>query len=290
MKRLLVLIILILMGTQFILAQRRVTEDVVYLKNGSVIRGLIVEEVPGVSLKIQTADRNVFVFQLSEIEKIVYEPITPRYGAGKDPETKPGMLHAGTFAFQLEFSHNGSLRQYEAGNFTGLTASAGYRLQPGLVAGIGIGIENQYEMNWIPVFGEIRADLFKSPVQPFVYGRAGYNTPSNSDYYYQQYFGGMFYGLGFGIKAPVAGNTSLLFSVGYRYQYYQYESYIYPEPWPYPVPGTGGVIIGGEANTGGEPGNDYPVSPPEIWPPNYYNPVRVSMHGHFITFTAGISF
>lgn len=288
MKRCILLLILLMLGTSYLFAQGRYTEDVVYLKNGSVIRGFIVEEVPGVSLKIQTADRNVFVFQMSEIEKIVFEPVASRRMARKDFDGKE--VPVSPFTFTLEFSHNGSLRQYETGNFTGLTASAGYRLQPGLIAGIGIGIENHYELNWIPVFGELRADLFKSPVQPYVYGRAGYNTPSAGDsyYYYQQYYGGMFYGLGFGIKAPLAVNSSLNFSVGYRYQFYQYDSYIYPEP--YPVPGNGGTVIGGENNTGGEPGNDYPVTPPEIWPPDYYKPARVNFHGHFITFTAGISF
>jgi len=39
-------------------------QDVVYLKNGSIIRGVIIEQVPNQSVKIQTADRNVFVYQI----------------------------------------------------------------------------------------------------------------------------------------------------------------------------------------------------------------------------------
>lgn len=50
-------------------------EDVVYLNNGNIYRGLIIEQVPNVSLKIQTHDRNVFAVQLSEIEKITKEEI-----------------------------------------------------------------------------------------------------------------------------------------------------------------------------------------------------------------------
>lgn len=49
-------------------------QDVVYLKNGSIIRGLIIEQVPNVSLKVQTADGNVFVFQMDEVAKITKEP------------------------------------------------------------------------------------------------------------------------------------------------------------------------------------------------------------------------
>jgi len=48
-------------------------QDVVYLKNGGVIRGLIIEQVPNQSIKIQTADRNVFVFKMDEILKITKE-------------------------------------------------------------------------------------------------------------------------------------------------------------------------------------------------------------------------
>jgi hypothetical protein len=47
--------------------------EVVYLKNGSIIRGVIIEQVPGVSVKLQTADKSVFVFKMEEIEKITKE-------------------------------------------------------------------------------------------------------------------------------------------------------------------------------------------------------------------------
>jgi hypothetical protein len=47
--------------------------DVVYLKNGSIIKGIIIEQIPSVSVKIKTKDDNVFVFKVDEIEKIVKE-------------------------------------------------------------------------------------------------------------------------------------------------------------------------------------------------------------------------
>lgn len=49
--------------------------DVVYLKNGSIIRGVIVEQVPNQSLKIKTFDKNVFVYKYDEIEKISKEEV-----------------------------------------------------------------------------------------------------------------------------------------------------------------------------------------------------------------------
>lgn len=47
--------------------------DVVYLKNGSMIKGMIIEQTPNVSIKIQTRDGSVFVYQMDEVEKITKE-------------------------------------------------------------------------------------------------------------------------------------------------------------------------------------------------------------------------
>ncbi|MDE7410769.1 MAG: hypothetical protein K2M94_01865 [Paramuribaculum sp.] len=47
--------------------------ETVYLKNGSVIHGIIIEQRPGESLKLQTRDGNIFVYQLSDVEKITKE-------------------------------------------------------------------------------------------------------------------------------------------------------------------------------------------------------------------------
>lgn len=48
-------------------------QDVVYLKNGSIIRGMVIEQVPGKSLKIKTSDGSVFVYSMDEVERITKE-------------------------------------------------------------------------------------------------------------------------------------------------------------------------------------------------------------------------
>lgn len=45
-------------------------EDVVHLKNGGIVRGIIIEQIPGESLKIQTRDGNVLVFAMDEIARL----------------------------------------------------------------------------------------------------------------------------------------------------------------------------------------------------------------------------
>lgn len=65
-----------LLVTVFVSAQQNNLIDVVYLKNGSILRGIIIEQIPNELIKLQTADGNVFVYQTSEIEKITKETPT----------------------------------------------------------------------------------------------------------------------------------------------------------------------------------------------------------------------
>jgi len=43
-------------------------EDVVYLKDGSIVRGTIIEQVPNVHIKVQSGP-NVFVYKMDEMGK-----------------------------------------------------------------------------------------------------------------------------------------------------------------------------------------------------------------------------
>ena len=72
MKKIFFSIIFIFVITILAFAQQNY-EDVVYLKNGSIIRGMIIEQIPNVSVKIQTEGRNVFIYKMDEIEKITKE-------------------------------------------------------------------------------------------------------------------------------------------------------------------------------------------------------------------------
>lgn len=55
-------------------------KDVVHLKNGSIVKGTIVENVPGDYIKIETSDGSIFVFKMREIAKFMKEKAeTTRY-------------------------------------------------------------------------------------------------------------------------------------------------------------------------------------------------------------------
>ena len=65
-------------------------EDVVHLKNGSIVRGTIIEQILGESLKIQTQGGSVFVYTMDEIVKISREPV--RWMGGAATGVEIGML------------------------------------------------------------------------------------------------------------------------------------------------------------------------------------------------------
>jgi len=68
-------------------------EEVIYLKNGSVIHGTIIEQVPGVSYKIKTKSGDIFVFKAAEVEKIAKEAVAPA-PAAVVTEAKPAAPRA----------------------------------------------------------------------------------------------------------------------------------------------------------------------------------------------------
>ncbi len=76
MKRNILLVALLVLISTISLhvnAQTSNMEDVVYLKNGSIIHGIIIEQIPNESLKIKTKDGSVFVYKMVEVIKLTKE-------------------------------------------------------------------------------------------------------------------------------------------------------------------------------------------------------------------------
>ena len=63
------LLTLALLAAEMLFAQQA-KKDVVYLKNGSIIRGSIVMEDPGKLIKLKTSDKSLWVFKYDQIDSI----------------------------------------------------------------------------------------------------------------------------------------------------------------------------------------------------------------------------
>ena len=286
-------------------AQQRHIEDVVYLKNGSVIRGVIVEEIPMVSLKMQTTDRSIFVFRLDEIEKIehVYDfrPPRPVHHSILSANTSGQDLEPPIpYSMGVEYIYGGSLRNAEVSNIHGLYGLLGYNITPNFTTSLGFGVEDLQYINWIPIFLDINLKLNPEARPqgntPFMYGRLGVSTPTGEDASYSDFDAGLMAGLGLGFRMRLSQAMNFSASIGYRYQYVSFRSYIYPEPYPYPTPLPGSGFASGDMGSGtgreGQPGTIEPPKPypdPNIWPP-HWEPVKIKNHGNFITFSFALSF
>ncbi|HVE61154.1 MAG TPA: hypothetical protein VNA26_05005 [Chitinophagaceae bacterium] len=91
-------------------------------------------------------------------------------------------------------------------------------------AGLGVGLDYYYVRS-IPVFLDVRKNIFDKPVTPFVYADGGYQFPWSSKkdeavawWGDEKTKGGIYYELGIGYKTLVLKKMRLLFSAGYSYK------------------------------------------------------------------------
>ena len=67
-------------------------EDVVYLKNGTIVRGMIIQQIPNESITIRTKDGSQFVYRMNDVVQITREPLMrSSYIAEKNPPLALGL-------------------------------------------------------------------------------------------------------------------------------------------------------------------------------------------------------
>ncbi len=72
MKKVFLLTVSFMLFSDIMFAQEN-NRDIVYLKNGSVIKGQIIEQVPNKTMTIQTSDGSTFVCSINDVKKIAKE-------------------------------------------------------------------------------------------------------------------------------------------------------------------------------------------------------------------------
>jgi hypothetical protein len=210
MKKHILLIIAILIST--VAFSQTNYEDVVYLKNGSIIHGIIVEQIPNVSVKIQTADNNIFVFQMDEIEKFTKEIIQERKTGSPDNNySKKRSGYIGIVETGYSFGFGGEGVNSNSISFDIIN---GYRFNPYFSLGAGAGLHYyQNEKTYlIPLFADARVNFINNRISPYLSLGLGCSFyTSNFD------VAGIFFNPTAGIKLKMRG-ISLLFGIGYKLQ------------------------------------------------------------------------
>lgn len=205
MKKIVLILLSVTLCTIINLAH---AEDVVYLKNGSVIRGYVVEHVPNSVVKIETSEGNIHKFYLDEVERIEFTPHqrpkveNPSFIADGGDFLKKGFRAFVEGAVDVQVDED----TYDGYNgYVSLPLTVGYQVNRFLFVGAGIapGISansnryyydvyydyyddyyygrTAYDSHFVmPIYGALRVDFVNAKVSPFLDLRAGYGVTDYS--------------------------------------------------------------------------------------------------------------
>lgn len=215
------------------LAQNTNLQDVIYLQNGSIIRGTIVEQIPGKSLKIETRDGNIFVYQMDEISKMTREQSqfggsnrTSRFQAKS--KGYAGFVEAG-FGFGVRELSPDLSAEYRSPDRFEIDIINGYQFNPYCFLGVGIGFNTttnaKKNVISIPVFVQGRFNLLDKHISPFLALNIGYNIDTRRREVHQQYYytttitypGGIMVEPTIGVTCRLSNKTAFTFGISYSF-------------------------------------------------------------------------
>jgi hypothetical protein len=219
----------ILLGLIFIIsgrlyAQNSTYQEVVYLKNGGIIRGVIIEQIPSEKLKIETKDGNVFVYTYSEIEKITKER-TPSVNYEDNSEissplskSKPAVYKSSGYfnateliaAFGIGDARTPGYSSFKNNSqFYGIRTSHGYQLSSNLALAIGTGLILGNYDNYFPLFLDFRFPFGRNKIRPSLNLAGGTMLGQ---------IGRFFLNPSFGLKIFLNNRSSFNFNIGSYYR------------------------------------------------------------------------
>jgi hypothetical protein len=199
------------------LSQRK--EDVIYLSNGTIIRGVVQKDSISNSIRILNHAGDTWVFDWSLVDSVKRE---------KSFEYKAMLFNQSGFEFSMnaEFLIRSGNSAIGKAVIPGVDLVFGYRINPWVSAGTEIGMQF-YELMEIPFSISFRARLSGRALSPLALLKAGYTLPAEkrkSDWEYEyESHGGFHSTIGIGIERILNDNASLLFSFSYHYQALNYH-------------------------------------------------------------------
>ena len=220
----------------------QVMQDVVYLKNGSIIRGTIIEQVPNKSLKIKTNDGSVFVYEINDVEKITKEEPPMNYGYGWYYQNNNEYRHQHGYADNYntranrnsDFSRKGYRGFVDIGYAVGVgdygdgvfavSTSHGYQFNPYFFVGAGIGVDYHfdYETMFLPIFADLRGYFIDGRITPYIGVKIGYSPVDGTGLFFNPSVGASF-----GISRKFALNISIGYNLQRAEMYKSYYNYYY---------------------------------------------------------------
>lgn len=223
-KRLLPL--LVLLGLVLPAAAQRKKQEVIYLKNGSVIRNIEEMQHADSLIRVRTADGSVIVFGPGDVVKMSYEPRPSRYKtSGYLLDIEWGLL-SGRQSPRWQF---GMAR--EAVNSFSFSVVNGYRFNHLVGVGVGLGLDAYREGAITPLFVRATGHLFNARFSPVYALDAGYgfyspvfnDQPGNDNSVAYRFRGGLMGNAAGGVQVFLGRDVALYTMLGYRMQQARFE-------------------------------------------------------------------
>ncbi len=234
-----VLLILIFVFTAMLFfspAGAQKLQDVVFLKNGSILRGEIIKIEMNESITLLNDCGDIWVINQADIEKIEKQPVVNKTFVKRDTADNIVYKRKGFYSnINVGFLFGGDMET----PFPPLSLLfvSGYQFDWGLATGVGLGLDLLTE-SYMPVIADIRYNFRNSRVSHYVYVQGGYaiaiESPDPYDYdYYGSYGsdlkskGGYLINPGIGFKLNFNERNAFSFGIGYKYSeiYHTYKEY-----------------------------------------------------------------
>ncbi len=178
MKRLFLALILLFFTTCLVFSQERI--EVIHLKNGSIIKGEIVEFKPNQYLKIETDNGSSIICEYNNIDKILREKPNKDDSTLKAKSNKDNFLTKGYRGFVYG--------NVIIGNLIGgsLTSIHGAQLNNHIFLGGGTGLRIANDFGGdhiaIPIFANFRYDICNYFSTPYLELSAGISVPISGEF------------------------------------------------------------------------------------------------------------
>ena len=215
-------------------AQMVLSDDVLYLKDGSVIKGRIISK-EAETVRIELLGGSILVYSQEEITSIEREPspyrkIRMRFGqAYQDREPtyrQRGLYHVVSTDWCFNQSEWNTVRLDPH-----LQYAAGYHFNRYVNLGIGTGLDGYEGGVIIPWYVDFRGDLWQRKLTPTYYVNAGYGFTAVTGWLVSEMRGGIMLSAGAGWKINTSRKTEWMITLGYKMQQTYQERFAWNSWW-----------------------------------------------------------
>lgn len=228
MKKLILIIALLLITHAVLFAQKN-PEDVLYLKNGGIIRGSIIEWVPDSAIKIEIAGGSLLVYKTNEIRIVAKEEKI------KKEKQKTMISDSHGFRFGMDGGWVVGSGDNENKSPLSIHIQGFYHFFPFTAIGVGAGLEF-FNTTQAPVYLDLRQYFSQRYYAPYLFMQGGYLFPVGPQHvdisgYTSKGKASYMINPGIGFMFPLSEKSELTVSVSYRYQEIKstIEDYIKPD-------------------------------------------------------------